>query len=630
MITKINKAVKWLVCIALFTIHYSLFVSCSDFFDQESENVVYSGEEHLANWSDSVYSVMGILSKMQAIADRTILLGEVRGDLVTLTPNASADLRELANFTVDDDNVYNQPRDYYAVINNCNYYIAHADTALKSNRNEYIFMKEFAAVKAYRAWTYLQLALNYGSVPFVTDPILTKEESERDYPRYDLAQICQYFIDDLATLPARYDNEYPGYGTNVRNNDSRLFFFPLNVLRGDLYLWLGSTMGKEAGKPYFRQAAQCYYKYICQRNGTNTAYPSGISFRMWMPGASTWTGTLVSDFSSAMLSAENYDNASEIITLIPGDSIRAEGNYSELRNLFCSREENDYKVSISPSQRIVEISESQANCVLSSNGTTATYAPTDLGEHRTGDLRLYTFWDTDYMTDYNLGTRIELQYINKYLTRNIHIQRRMSLYLRLAEALNLAGQPRMAFAILERGLSNKVLRQDVYKYASQEDSTWIASNFDFSDAIYGTLEAEDIINGYSGVRNMIGIHTRGSGWTPLNDYYRLDYKDSLTVDSIMQPDSTYIGRFNDAAYQAIKQRQMEQVDSLLLNEEALELCFEGYRYYDLMRFALRADNPGKFLTEHVNKRNGSTNSAGIDLNDRKSWYLRWGNGKIGF
>ncbi len=75
---------------------------------------------------------------------------------------------------------------------------------------------------------------------------------------------------------------------------------------------------------------------------------------------------------------------------------------------------------------------------------------------------------------------------------------------------------------------------------------------------------------------------------------------------------------------------MEQVDSLILNEEALELCFEGYRYYDLMRFALRASNPGQFLTEQVNRRNGSASSAGIDLTDRQKWYLRWGNGKIGY
>jgi hypothetical protein len=284
-----------------------LLTSCSDFFDQESDNVVYSGEEHLTNWPDTVYSVMGILNKMQVIADRTILLGEVRGDLVSPTSYADADLREMAMFSMDDDNQYNQPRDYYAVINNCNYYLAKADTTLKSNRNQYIFMKEYAAVKAIRAWTYLQLVLNYGSVPFYTEPILTKEESEKDYPRYDLAQICQYFLADLSDLSSRYDNEYPWYGDNVRNNDSRLFFFPLNIVRGDLNLWLGSTMGKDAGQQYFRQAAICYYKYINERNGENSYYAVSQAYRFWFPGNTSWTTPMALNFST-LFSDESMPN----------------------------------------------------------------------------------------------------------------------------------------------------------------------------------------------------------------------------------------------------------------------------------------------------------------------------------
>ncbi|MBR6605344.1 MAG: RagB/SusD family nutrient uptake outer membrane protein, partial [Prevotella sp.] len=147
----------------------SAVTSCSDFFEQESKHVIYSDKDHLVGATDTMYSVIGIMNKMQAVADRTILLGEARGDLMDITEVTSSDLRDVALFNVGSENMYNQPRDYYAIINNCNYFIANADTALKNNRNEKIFMKEYAAVKAFRAWTYLQLALNYGSVPFVTE-----------------------------------------------------------------------------------------------------------------------------------------------------------------------------------------------------------------------------------------------------------------------------------------------------------------------------------------------------------------------------------------------------------------------------------------------------------------------------
>ncbi|MBP5340286.1 MAG: RagB/SusD family nutrient uptake outer membrane protein [Prevotella sp.] len=622
MIHIISKTAKELTSL-LFVVCSLLFsVACSDFFEQESENVVYSSEDHLSNWSDSVYSVMGILGKMQVIADRTILLGEVRGDLVTLTNTASADLRELANFNADDDNIYNQPRDYYAIINNCNYFIEHADTALKSNRNEYIFMKEYAAVKAFRAWTYLQLALNYGSVPFITKPILTKEESELDYPRYDLAQICQYFIDDLATLPARYDNEFPGYGDDVRSNHSHHFFFPPNILRGDLYLWLGSTMGKEAGKPYFEKAALCYYKYINERN-TNSYYATGVNNRvMWSAGETSWVSPV--DMYMSQFSNESFTAQSELITMIPGDSIRAEGNYSELRNLFNSREENNYQVSILPSKYIEQLSDEQANCVITNSANTATYAPSNLTNHKAGDLRLWSVWTESWKNDDILG-RIETQYIYKYNTRNVHIYRRTMIYLRLAEALNLAGQPLLAFKILERGLNDDVITDEVMPYISKSDSAWVDDNINFSTTVYPVLEAAMLIQG--GQANTMGVHTRGSGFTPMNDYYKLDYQDVLPYNFV-EEDSTWV--FDDALYADIKQRQMEQVDSLILNENALECCFEGTRYYDLMRFAMRSDNPGRFLTDHVNQRGGVGTSAGIDLYNRQNWYLHWGNGKIGF
>ena len=175
--SKVKGMVKYILPLYLFTL-LPLLISCDDFFDQKSDDVLYAEDEHLNNAVDTVYSVIGILNKLQTLADRTILLGEVRGDLVDLTMTASNDLRELASFNVSDDNMYNAPADYYAVINNCNYFIAHVDTAMRSNSNEYIFMKEYAAVKAIRAWTYLQLVLNYGQVPFTTEPLLSKEAAE--------------------------------------------------------------------------------------------------------------------------------------------------------------------------------------------------------------------------------------------------------------------------------------------------------------------------------------------------------------------------------------------------------------------------------------------------------------------
>lgn len=589
------------------------FVSCSDFFDQESEQVIFTDKNHLTNATDSAYSVLGILNKLQAIADRTILFGEVRGDLVDLTTTANSDLRDIALFNVGDDNRYNKPRDYYAVINNCNYFIANADTALKNNRNEFIFMKEFAAVKAIRAWTYLQLVTTYGKVPFVTTPILTSQEAEQDYPMYGIEQICRYFINDLEELPELYYRDYPNYGT-IRSVDSRLLWFPINIVLGDLNLWLASVTGEKA---VYREAALRYYKYISQRNGDNSYYATGLTLRTWTPGTTNWL-YMTAWGSYNQFSSETVSNQGELITLIAGDSIRAEGNFSEMRDLFsCYGPNNSGHVSIVPSQTMFDISAAQEHCCITKSTTPDVYyAPkTGMQDFMAGDLRLSQVYRTGYGVEASTGERFETSDNSKYYTRNVHIYRRMMVYLRMAEALNMGGMPRMAFQILANGLNNETVKENVIPYCSAADSVF-ASQFDFPAIRYGIFTVENLVNGQTtGLINTIGIHTRGSGWTPLNEYYQLPI-DTLQTEEEQTP---YLQAY---------------VDSLILNEGALELAFEGTRFYDLMRYALRQTNPGQTLADYVYARRGKNNSATMrgeirkDLTDQRNWYLNW-NGRIG-
>ena len=84
--SNIVKGAKGFLPFFLFTL-LPLFTSCSDFLNQESEDVIYADKDHLNNATDTIYSLTGIMNKMQVIADRTILLGEMRGDLVDINSN---------------------------------------------------------------------------------------------------------------------------------------------------------------------------------------------------------------------------------------------------------------------------------------------------------------------------------------------------------------------------------------------------------------------------------------------------------------------------------------------------------------------------------------------------------------
>ena len=65
--------------------------SCEDMFTADNNLVTTD----LAP-KDTLYQMMGILKSMQKLGDRTVLLGEIRADLIDIDPNhSSKDLQEL-------------------------------------------------------------------------------------------------------------------------------------------------------------------------------------------------------------------------------------------------------------------------------------------------------------------------------------------------------------------------------------------------------------------------------------------------------------------------------------------------------------------------------------------------------
>jgi hypothetical protein len=193
----------------------------------------------------------------------------------------------------------------------------------------------------------------------------------------------------------------------------------------------------------------------------------------------------------------------------------------------------------------------------------------------------------------------------------------MMVYLRMAEALNGAGYPRMAFSILSTGLNSETMRDDIYPYYKADGDSLFISQFNFPASRYGLFDVTQFTRGVviGNNYNTMGIHTRGSGWTPMNEYYQLPEDTLLTEQEL-----------NDI--------QKQFVDSLILNENALELAFEGTRYYDLMRYAMRQPDPGETMAKFIYNRRGEKNSAAMrseikkDLTNKRNWYLQW-NGKIG-
>ena len=546
-------------------------MSCSNMLETESDLVEFEEDHTLNQATDSVYSVMGIINKMQGIADRVVLLGEVRGDLVQSTSAANSDLKRLANFEFDGENRYNQVSDYYAVINNCNYYLAHIDTAME-RRGRNLFMREYAAVKSYRAWTYLQMALAYGKVPLILKPLMTEKEAREamNQTPADIQTICETFINDLTPYVGV---NLPDYGS-VANSDSKYLFIPMRALLGDLCLWAGR----------YQEAARWYHDFL-----TDKYDPVQMNSR-----SITWANA--TQYNSIIDSYGPLNASSEVLCYIPMEARVFDGTISNLPNLFRSTEENNYFYELTASHNMAKISADQVYCfendIPGATTKDTLYAP-HTGLYRSelvGDLRYYSNFrlesygsNNDY-TEYNST----LQNIYKIVSARITLYRSTMVYLRYAEALNRAGYPQSAFAILKYGICDEILKNRVD--AAELDEAGDLLTFD-----------PELFR-FDG--RYFGVHSLGSGDSHANAYYTLP-----------QPIRELPTRQDTVEY------QIPLVEDMIVTEMALEGAFEGYRFNDLMRVALRRNDPA-YLADPVSRRNGESDDVlRQKLMDTKNWYL---------
>lgn len=557
---KIKNIYKIMAVLALPLMGVGGLTSCTK---SDSELVSFVEDNRLNTPNDTVYSLMGIVGKMQVVADRTILLGELRGDLTSLTEQASLDLQRIANFEADASSPYNNARDYYALIQNCNYFLANADLDL-TKRGYRVFEREYAVVKTYRAWAYLQLALNYGSVPFFTEPILKEKDADPSlYDHYDVKQIANFFIDDIKPY---VNTEYPDYGS-IGGMASRRFYIPVRVLLGDLCLWAER----------YAEAAKYYHDFLTLQSNPR---PVGSASIGWM---NREFDMLIDSYSA------QFTSPSEILTIIPMETREYDGIISRLNDVFNSTEKNNYYYQATHSPAYDELSRSQRYVGIFNDPVTmlpdTLPVPEDkvyVSEAMRGDLRQYSVYPPLRSVPSASSSYSTLrQTCNKYRSENVSLYRLQYVYLRFAEALNRANYPQAAFAVLKYGL----WKDNIEKYISAEEREKAGELLSFSE-YYFTRE------------NTFGLHSRGCGRSDGDKQYVIPESETKE-DSILA------------------------VEDMICDEMALETAAEGVRYYDLMRIAQHRNDP-TFLAAKVARRKGANNfdnALYTKLSNTKNWYL---------
>ena len=466
------------------------FSSCQDMLTGDMDRHVEIDE--IAQ--DTLYSYWGIMQSLQRIAERYVVLGECRGDMVEGTQYVSDSISSILEFglegnATDGSNRYLKAADFYHVVNSCNAYIYRCDTAKVSGLNRPLMLSEYAQVVSIRAWAYLQLVLAYNRVPYFEQPLLSTAAMEdfRNAPSYvDINTLAQSGVvqklEEVRYVPQRLAGDsirvvnYPDYfyyGTTRRIAYASQCYFPQDLVLADIYLLQAQGTGDAAT---YRLAAQHYYNFLNSDKG-GPLLPNRLlggmgkdmsteQYRLTYVASPTW--------QSMFNTVAETGTDEEVVTVIPSSTNKLWGEVQRgVNELFGFRatirvntSTRDTTTTTSASISLTREFEHQLNAsrayaslnksqdfeayIGPSGNTRCTVFP------GAGDARYYM--STDNYTDYEKGSNVEENFVTKqnpggsFSTTYPIIYRKGNVWLHFAMALNGAGFPSYAFAILRHGL----------------------------------------------------------------------------------------------------------------------------------------------------------------------------------
>lgn len=716
---------KSIIGFLLFLLAFGLgATSCEDMLTPDMTNASDADRRI----EDTVFNYLGIMRSMQQVAEQNVILGEARGDLVTTTSYTSDSIDRIANFRqpVDGENLLLNRAAYYNVINHCNFYLAAVDSTKVLNYN-YLMKKEVAQVILIRAWAYMQLVQNYGRVPFITVPVTsagTGWETDPAEGWVSLAAGEENLLNRLYDTPTgelwrAYEYErvegLPNYGSYYYDGQnvvsSKLTFFHADIIMAELYLLCAQTRAD------YEKAAEYYYRYFTNFSGQKNCYGYITNSRAFYSenlygGRRTYSVSADSWVNALYTGGYTNTSTANAVTFVPSAASTNFGlvlkRIPEIYGFELSsststsiREQddaaNDYvadvgavnvqgtnykKRQLAPSEGYISLNEAQPFAISDDRSTEDVMKfPEDIGDARLagaaplfrteeGRLRFVQKFCPGRISGEGLssGGNAFRYCIPLYTT--------VQLYLHFAEAINRAGFPRYAFAILHDGLNynympdNSVVQSTgqvaglKYELVSEDEETHtrtfrtvidsVSSNVNLSKGTKGAnyispyelvasstkswLDFSD--NAYW--NNILGIHEMGCGlathgnteFTYENVVEQRIADEALRSGLTIAQAASYARRMMDgddttgddpagegttgddetpevvwdSVYLPIDvptdemlAAQINAVETLIADEAALALSFEGFRYYDLMRMA-RHKNLDSYLAPDYGSR----------------------------
>jgi hypothetical protein len=558
---------------------------CTKIFDIKPQDQLDESQAY-QNVYDADAAVIGIYGKFMGIADQYIVLNELRGDLLDCTNNADENLRQISTHSVTENNPYASPKPFYELIINCNDVLEHFQVMVKEKKmNDAEFSQRYSDIGALRSFLYLQLGIHFGQVPYVTSSLKNVDDIKNaaNFPKLSFDVLLDSLINFTERLP--FKEVYPS-GTNlnvtVDGYPTQKFYVNKRVVLGDLYLWKGNyvkaaenyrqvmesgTQGVVDGKYY------TFYKLGWDSNGDIDHYItySRAGDASTLIYNSQWRIMFEQQFGTS-----GFDR--EWVWVLPFDSKFKPDN--TLIKLF-SPIGGNYLVK--PSQEINDLWDGETQ--KAAQGGSIPYdarkllSTMTIGGQQVAMKNLY-----NYINYTNLLPTTNL------LTKNgkWFLFRQTQLHMRFAEAANRVGKYRLAWGFLNSGIAG------AYPAPTSD-----VTNF------HNTLNEAYPFN----------FDARNSGSTGV-PYYRADWYRNIGIRS----------RANLVDIAVPASDSLLTIESGLIKETALENAFEGTRWADLLRVAIRRNDPSFIADKVYSKLLKSGVSSGSAATARaklmgKDWYL---------
>ncbi len=561
--------------------------ACKKVFDIQPEDQLDKANAY-QNVYDADAAVIGIYGKFMGLAEQYVVLNELRADLLDVTTNANEALRQINTHTATENNPYANPKPFYELILNCNDVLENFKIMVKDKKmNEDQFNQRYSDIVALRSFLYLQLGIHWGEVPYVTSTLKNVDEVKNtaNFKRIPFNQLIDSLITATEVIP--FKDIYPtgsGLTITVDGYQTQKFFINKKVMLGDLYLWKGNY---QKSAEYYRQVME----YATTAYGFGEEYYS--VYRMGWAGNSNHyvtysrpgdASTLAYNDGWRIIFEQPFGSRSqtmEWIWVLPFDNKFKPEN--SLIKLF-SPVGGEYL--LRPSQEVFDLWDGETQRPATNSTGITTAIPYDarklLSTMTIGGQPVAMKYLYNYINWATGTTATPLIKNGKwFLFRQTH------LHMRYAEAANRMGKHRIAWALMSGGFA-----------AAYPAPTSDVTNY------HNTLTEPYPFN--------FDARNSGNSGVP---YYRADWYRQIGIRA----------RANITDWQ-ISSDSLNTIETGIIKEGALENAFEGTRWPDLLRVAIRKNDPAFIADKVYNKLVKSGIAAGAASAARaklmaRDWYL---------